>query len=118
MGFSWFHSFSSKLIGSGQPQKKESLSFGRSKTLEGLEIGCDTLPIAHELEVRHPVQERYLRATCAIPYESKEIHRKIKGQFRKRAVLANVLSFRFLGCRIISNHSFFSARAPFQGKRS
>ena len=31
----------------------------------------------------------------------------LKGRFRKRAVLANVASFRFLGSRIIQNHSFF-----------
>ena len=30
-----------------------------------------------------------------------DCHRKIKGRFRKRAVLANVLPFRFFGSRII-----------------
>ena len=39
------------------------------------------------------------RAVCDI--DSAKVHRKIKGRFRKRAVLANVLSFRFLGSRII-----------------
>ena len=37
---------------------------------------------------------------CDITFFAKG-HRKIKGRFRKRAVLANVLSFRFLGSRII-----------------
>ena len=44
-------------------------------------------------------------------------HRKIKGRFRKRAVLANVLSFRFWGSRIISNHSFFFCQGTFSGKK-
>ena len=39
--------------------------------------------------------------SCSLSFVAVVIHRKIKGRFRKRAVLANVLSFRFWGSRII-----------------
>ena len=46
-------------------------------------------------------------------------HRKMKGWFRKRAVLANVLSFRFLGPGLskIIVFFFFFCQGTFSGKK-